>query len=326
LRLVASASDLSSTRIAELARYWDAKRGQRSMPTWAEIDPAEIKPLLPQLMVARYERAPFRVRYSLVGTWIAQYAGADFTGRYLDELDFLSELDTDWAELHRVLFTEGRPIFVVSRYISESGLERDYETAMLPIADAAGIGVERSLCMEDFPQGAAFRPDVHGIAVAPKPVAAPDARQPDGLRAAPQLEPIDADDGAFRRCLEEAGLPTVDLAGAGKIYFRLEEGGESRAYGGFEVQAPHALLRSIVVGGRDRGHGYGRTLVLGLVAEAQKRGLRDVYLLTEKATPFFAALGFVPCAREDAPAGIAQTRQFAELCPVSAKLMRRDLR
>ena len=63
----------------------------------------------------------------------------------------------------------------------------------------------------------------------------------------------------------------------------------------------------------------------GLIAEAGKLGLADVYLLTETAAPFFAALGFAPCAREAAPAEIAATRQFAELCPASAKLMRRAI-
>jgi hypothetical protein len=33
----------------------------------------------------------------------------------------------------------------------------------------------------------------------------------------------------------------------------------------------------------------------------------------------------VPCGRESTPPEIAVTGQFAELCPASAKLMRRDL-
>jgi N-acetylglutamate synthase-like GNAT family acetyltransferase len=295
------------------------------MPIWSDIDPAEIKPLLPQLTVVRYERDPFRVRYTLVGTWVVQYAGADFTGRYLDELDFPSEVDTDWAEMHRLLFTQGRPIFVVARFRSESGLERNYETAMFPIADPMGTVVERSLCIEDFPRGEVFMPDAHGIALAPKLAVAPTAPEPEAGVAALRLEAIPAGDRNFRRCLEEAKLETIDLAGAAKTYFRLAEGEEGRAYGGFEMRGSHALLRSIVVEGRGRGHGYGRTLVLGLIAEARKRGLADAYLLTDTAAPFFATLGFMPCARDAAPPEIAATRQFAELCPSSAKLMRRDL-
>ena len=69
----------------------------------------EIKPLLPHLLVTRYERNPFRVRFVLVGTWLAQYAGADFTGRYLDELDFSSELDTDWSAHHVQFVKNAQP-------------------------------------------------------------------------------------------------------------------------------------------------------------------------------------------------------------------------
>jgi N-acetylglutamate synthase-like GNAT family acetyltransferase len=57
----------------------------------------------------------------------------------------------------------------------------------------------------------------------------------------------------------------------------------------------------------------------GTGQEARKLGLKDAYLLTEAAAPFFAAPGFTPCIRE------AASQQFAELCPASAKLMRREL-
>src|SRR3954470_5565061 len=149
----ASVLDISSAMVSGLARYWDRKRGRRSMPTWADIDPAEIKPLLPHLMVTRYERNPFRVRYVLVGTWVVQYSGADFTGRYLDELEFASEVDTDWEALHQEVATQGLPIMGQFRFLSESGLEREYEAAILPIADESGRFVERGLCIEDFPDG-----------------------------------------------------------------------------------------------------------------------------------------------------------------------------
>jgi GNAT superfamily N-acetyltransferase len=329
LRRVASALDLTSSKIAGLARYWEAKRGARAMPTWADFDPAEIKPLLPHLIVTRYERNPFRVRYSLVGTFVVQYGGADFTGRYLDQLDFPSEVDTDWAELHRTLVGQGRPIFGVCVFVSESGLRNNYEVAMFPIADPTGSFVERGVHIEDFPVGARYSPDQNTIALKPVPMPSPSSSSADPATkgTSPEMgrriEPISAGDRDFRACLEEAKLPTVDLTGAGKWYFQLTEGGERRAYGGFEACGSHALLRSIVVTGRARGHGYGRTLVLGLVAEAGKRDLKDVYLLTETAAPFFAALGFMPCDREAAPAEIAKTEQFAALCPASAKLMRR---
>jgi len=319
--------DLTSSKIAGLARYWEAKRGQRAMPTWADFDPAEIKPLLPHLIVTRYERNPFRVRYSLVGTLVVQYGGADFTGRYLDELEFPGEVDTDWVNVHRLLVGEARPIFGICVFLSESGLQNNYEVAMFPIADPTGSFVERGVHIEDFPLGSRFAPDENTIAL--KPIPSTTALRDEAVQVAPaaalRLEPINPTDRDFRTCLEEAKLPTADLGGAAKRYFGLSEGDERRGYGGFETCGAHALLRSIVVAGPARGHGFGRTLVNGLVAEARKLGLKDAYLLTESAAPFFAELGFAPCAREAAPPEIAATDQFAVLCPVTAKLMRRDL-
>jgi N-acetylglutamate synthase-like GNAT family acetyltransferase len=195
---------------------------------------------------------------------------------------------------------------------------------MFPIAGADGVTVERALGIEDFPVGAHVVPDQSVIAPAPRVVPASDAAPaPVGSGAA--LEPVTAADVHFRHCLADAQLPVSDLAGAGKRYFRLTDAGQCRGYGGFETRGSHALFRSIVVEGRERGHGYGRTLVNGLIAEARRLGLKDAWLLTESAAPFFAALGFDACGREAAPPEIAATEQFAALCPQSAKLMRRDI-
>ena len=87
-----------------------------------------------------------------------------------------------------------------------------------------------------------------------------------------------------------------------------------------------ALLRSLVIDGTSRGRGYGHTMVQRLIEEMRRLGVADVYLLTETAVPFFATLGFVPWRREQAPAEIADTLQFQELCPATAKLTRLDLR
>jgi hypothetical protein len=171
LHRVASFTELTSPKIALLAQYWEAKRGSRAMPLWSDIDPAEIKPALPHLLVSRYERDPFRVRYALVGTWLAQYAGGDFTGRYLDELDFSSE-DTDWAEHHRRFIAEARPTFGICRFRTASGLERDYESAMFPIASADGSHVERALGIEDFARDVSTLPDHEIVGIRPALVSA----------------------------------------------------------------------------------------------------------------------------------------------------------
>lgn len=106
----AQIADLGSEPILKLEGYWLGKRGRRKMPSRADIDPAEIKELLPQIILTRIEHAPLRVKYSVVGTACARAAGFDFTGRYLDELRFDSETDTDWLAIYAEIVRAGQPI------------------------------------------------------------------------------------------------------------------------------------------------------------------------------------------------------------------------
>src|SRR3546814_10590958 len=55
-------------------------------PRRADIDPVEIPRLMPYVLIADIEHAPFRVRFRLVGTKVVEATGFEFTGKYLDEI------------------------------------------------------------------------------------------------------------------------------------------------------------------------------------------------------------------------------------------------
>ena len=59
----------------DLYAYWDAKRGARSMPARADLEPAEIPVLLPYLMIVGKDGDQFR--YRLVGTAVVKAVGYD---------------------------------------------------------------------------------------------------------------------------------------------------------------------------------------------------------------------------------------------------------
>ena len=62
---------------------------------------------------------------------MVQYGGADFTGRYLDEMEFPSEVDTDWAEVHRVLMQK---VFPRQPVVATDGTWRDVvEQSPIPV-------------------------------------------------------------------------------------------------------------------------------------------------------------------------------------------------
>src|SRR6185295_16139418 len=108
-------------------------------------------------------------------------------GRYLDEMEFPSEVDTDWAEVHRGLVAEAQPVFGICIFMSESGLQNKYEVAMFPIADPTGSFVERGVHIEDFPLGTRYVADQDAIALKPIPMVATRAGTAPAPAAAPRL-------------------------------------------------------------------------------------------------------------------------------------------
>jgi len=85
------------------------------------------------------------------------------------------------------------------------------------------------------------------------------------------------------------------------------------------------LLRSLAVAEARRANGIGRLLCEHVVATARAHGYTDLYLLTTGAADYFARQGFSDVGREDVPAAIRMTAQFAGLCPASARVMRRRI-
>jgi len=92
---------------------------------------------------------------------------------------------------------------------------------------------------------------------------------------------------------------------------------------GLEVHGEDGLLRSLVVAPTYRGEGLGGLLVEDVLGLAHKLGLRSLYLLTTTARAYFDRLGFEPCARENAPAGIRDSWEFRTGCPKGSAFMQK---
>jgi amino-acid N-acetyltransferase len=82
-----------------------------------------------------------------------------------------------------------------------------------------------------------------------------------------------------------------------------------------------ALLRSVAVAPAWRSRGLGRALVSRVIAEAEARGLRALYLLTMTAEHYFPSFGFQPIARDQVPTEVQATEEFRSACPASAVVM-----
>jgi len=76
-----------SQLLVDLHRYWLEKRGDRTMPRRADIDPVDpaLRPHLGFVVLTDVmERGRFR--YRMIGSTLTSIVGRDATGKYLDEV------------------------------------------------------------------------------------------------------------------------------------------------------------------------------------------------------------------------------------------------
>jgi amino-acid N-acetyltransferase len=132
-----------------------------------------------------------------------------------------------------------------------------------------------------------------------------------------------ADDrDAVAALLERTALPPDGLDEQfGEAYAVAVADGEIVGAAGVEVYGSAGLLRSAAVDPAWRGRGLGQRLSEERLSWAAARGLDTVYLLTTTAADFFPRLGFVPVPREEVPAEVRGSLQFAGVCPSTAAVL-----
>jgi len=87
--VIMSDPTIAHPKLASLLAYWQRQRGERAMPARADIDPVDLKALLPNIFMVDVEYAPVRLRYRLVGSALVDVLGHDLKGKYLDEMPLL---------------------------------------------------------------------------------------------------------------------------------------------------------------------------------------------------------------------------------------------
>lgn len=146
---MASSFDVSivhSKRIRKLNDYWLSK-AKGSVPSRSDIDPVDVRELLPNLMMIDMFGDPPRFRYRLVGTQVVQYTGFDFTGRCLDEMVFQGR---DFIEqCYRRILEKKRPIFGHYAWLVRSRHFGQCEFGLFPLSDN-GVTVNRGISIEDY--------------------------------------------------------------------------------------------------------------------------------------------------------------------------------
>jgi amino-acid N-acetyltransferase len=138
----------------------------------------------------------------------------------------------------------------------------------------------------------------------------------------------DTDLPAIERLLASSGLPIAGVSEALRGFVVAESESDKRIVGviGLELCCDeYALLRSTAVDLEWRGTGLGRRLVTHVIAEAESRGIKALYLLTTTAERYFPTFGFVKTERDVVPAEVKRSVEFREACPASATVMSLEL-
>jgi hypothetical protein len=144
----ADAPSFRSLRADALYRYWQSRRAD-TLPTRADIDPAEIKSLLPYVMIVDIHHDPLRIYYRLVGTAVAHFSGTDFTGTFLDELAFDICATEDLVNAYRAVCDSRQPGLGMAFAQLNHQTALDVEYVICPLVNTAGV-VSQCLVLEDY--------------------------------------------------------------------------------------------------------------------------------------------------------------------------------
>ncbi|MFC3674569.1 PAS domain-containing protein [Ferrovibrio xuzhouensis] len=133
--------------------YWDAQRGDRAMPSRADIDPAAITPLLPNLILMDVLRDakpgwPLDFRYRVLGTFADEHMLARYTGTCMSDLPHQQPGSRIWQSLEAVT-TQQVPRVNRVPYV---GPHKDFLSVVdivMPLS-TDGVQVDKLLCFLEF--------------------------------------------------------------------------------------------------------------------------------------------------------------------------------
>lgn len=127
------------------------------------------------------------------------------------------------------------------------------------------------------------------------------------------------------KLLSDNDLPTVDVGESSVELFVGLINGEIVSTIGLERFTNIGLLRSLAVRDGYKNRKIGDKLVSQLFDVCVENRIKDLYLLTTTAEEYFIKYGFRKVDRTDVPELIKQTKEFKDICPLSAVVMYRML-
>lgn len=131
-------------QLLRLFEYWRNKRADRHYPSRADIDPNEIRDLLPHVYLLDVFEAPPYFRYRLAGSNVDEIHGQSLTGKSPRDIK-TPEIAAAVEQQYRTAAESGQPRCDHVSLLSADGSYWHFERLILPLSDD-GSRINMFLC------------------------------------------------------------------------------------------------------------------------------------------------------------------------------------
>jgi hypothetical protein len=119
--------------LRNLYDYWNGRRGARSMPARSDLDPVDLKPILPMLILIDVVPDARRYIYRLVGTREVEMRGSDPTGKAIKDAYYGESPEETAYYLDRAVRTR-QPVLYRGTYQPLSTRTQREDVLFLPLS------------------------------------------------------------------------------------------------------------------------------------------------------------------------------------------------
>ena len=130
--------------------YWNKQRGDRVMPARADLDPADIMNILPNVILLDVKPEPLDFRYRLIGAAITNNLNSDLSGQWMRDIPYQAPPSLIHGACRRVL-EERHPISSNVPYVGPNKGFLSAEGVIMPLS-VDGKAVNMLLITVDYLQ------------------------------------------------------------------------------------------------------------------------------------------------------------------------------
>jgi hypothetical protein len=123
---------MEDARLAHVLSCWRRWRGSKLWPAREDIDPDDLRQILPNLFMVEAVDGGTRFRYILSGTTVRQQLGFELSGRYLDDTFTGLQLERAVADYRSVISGYGH--YALQHWSQRGQTIMQFRRLLLPIA------------------------------------------------------------------------------------------------------------------------------------------------------------------------------------------------